>query len=201
MAERSPIGTYVAQCDNSVKKLLVKQFANFMSQKALWANALTCIHCSFGNCFYSKSQSLYSELLGSSGSGLRASPLPPHHPTSSPRHSAPATLSSLCPPIKPGIHPPQGLSTCQSHIYPQLFPPLSLSHVALKCLICLLNKAFLDYPILKDSSFSPLTHILLPCLIFLCQLIALWHAVMFYFCSCLPFFSRLSSVKALILSL
>lgn len=35
MAERSPIGTYVAQCDNSVKKLLVKQFANFMSQKAL----------------------------------------------------------------------------------------------------------------------------------------------------------------------
>lgn len=126
------------------------------------------------------------------------SPPTPHHPTSSPRHSAPATLSSLCPPIKPGIHPPQGLSTCQSHIYPQLFPPLSLSHVALKCLICLLNKAFLDCPILKDSSFSPLTHILLPCLIFLCQLIALWHAVMFYFCSCLSFFSRLSSVKALI---
>lgn len=79
MVEISPIGTYVAQYDNSVKKLLVKQFANFMSQKALWANALTCIHCSFGNCFYSKSQSLYSELLGSSGSGLRA-PLPPTPP-------------------------------------------------------------------------------------------------------------------------
>lgn len=35
MAEISSVWTYVAQCDNSVKKLLVKQFANFMSQKAL----------------------------------------------------------------------------------------------------------------------------------------------------------------------
>ena len=47
---------------NLVIQLLVKQSAKHVSQKALWADSVTCIHCFVENCWI-WSQSLYNELL------------------------------------------------------------------------------------------------------------------------------------------